>query len=362
MIPISFKLKDFKCHRDTAIKLNHLTLLTGANAAGKSSLIQALLLLNSALENMKSSVGFVDVPLSDTTRNLDLGTVDNIINKDSKDDNVVIDVQGEKFVVYGKDVTDLHFIRIHLPESNLNLIKNFQNITYLSAERQGPRFEYDLELQYKKKTGCNGQYAASVIYNNEFTQVGQKKTLEESVSLGFRAQLNAWLQYFFPGVSLMVKSNGMTKIQVYVNNENTHNVNFSPNVGFGISYALPIVVDLLLAEEDDFVIIENPEAHLHAKAQSNMGYFIGRMASAGVRILLETHSEHIVNGIRRAIVDQKALLRPESVSIYFFSMLSNILNIDEISIDKYGNLSNFPVDFFDQQRQDSLEIFRMQKK
>ena len=141
-----------------------------------------------------------------------------------------------------------------------------------------------------------------------------------------------------------------------------HNVNFSPNVGFGISYALPIVVDLLLAEEDDFVIIENPEAHLHAKAQSNMGYFIGRMASAGVRILLETHSEHIVNGIRRAIVDQKALLLPESVSIYFFSMLSNILNIDEISIDKYGNLSNFPVDFFDQQRQDSLEIFRMQKK
>ena len=61
-----------------------------------------------------------------------------------------------------------------------------------------------------------------------------------------------------------------------------------PNTGFGFTYALPIVLDGLMAPAGSMMIVENPEAHLHPRAQSNMGYFLGRMAAAGVRIIVET--------------------------------------------------------------------------
>ena len=132
----------------------------------------------------------------------------------------------------------------------------------------------------------------------------------------------------------------------------------STNVGFGISYALPILVDALLAKEGNWFVVENPEAHIHAKAQSNMGYFLGTMAAAGLRVIVETHSEHIVNGIRRAAI-VGGRLTPEDVNIYFFHGKSES---ELLSIDEYGNLSDFPVDFFDQSRQDMLEIIKWQRR
>ena len=135
--------------------------------------------------------------------------------------------------------------------------------------------------------------------------------------------------------------------------DNTHNVNTdSTNIGFGISYALPILVGALLARDNSWLVVENPEAHIHAKAQSNMGFFLGMMAAAGMRVVAETHSEHIVNGIRRAAIVSERL-KPEEVNIYFFKGKSES---ELITVDRYGNLSDFPVDFFDQSRQDMLEI------
>lgn len=93
--------------------------------------------------------------------------------------------------------------------------------------------------------------------------------------------------------------------------------NAATNVGFGITYALPILVSGLTVPEGGMLLVENPEAHLHAKAQSNMGYFLARMAAAGVRVIIETHSEHIVNGIRRMIVEGKSEMSHKDMTIYF---------------------------------------------
>ena len=109
------------------------------------------------------------------------------------------------------------------------------------------------------------------------------------------------------------------------------------------------------------MIVENPEAHLHPRAQSNMGYFLGRMAAAGVRIIVETHSEHIVNGMRRAALSRLGL-SPDDLTIYFFHepIPGNTGETPvEITVDREGNLSDFPVDFFDQVRQDMMEIIRL---
>ena len=355
MKKIDLHLVNFKCHKDCHISLNNLTLLTGANAAGKSSIIQSLLLLNSALTNAKVAETSVDIRLNDENRALDLGIVDRLISNDSKSDCVEIELDKQKFYfLVGEEPEPQHLV-MHIPALTVETNVLIDNIRYLAADRKGPQYEVDLYEYMKKNCGVHGQYTASVIYNNQFTKIQEDRTFELEDELNFRRQLDAWLTYIFPGISLAVQAAGNSKCQVWINNASLRVNNVATNVGFGITYALPILVTCLLAQ-DEFVLIENPEAHLHAKAQSNLGYFLGVMAAAGVRILIETHSEHIVNGIRRAIAEGKRLT-PDKASIYFFNSNDQEISVKDITIDAYGNLSAFPVDFFDQQRQDSKAIY-----
>src|SRR5438046_1441121 len=78
------------------------------------------------------------------------------------------------------------------------------------------------------------------------------------------------------------------------------------NVGFGITYALPIVVSILSARPGSLVIIENPEAHLHPRGQVRMGELLSLASTAGIQVLIETHSDHVLNGIRLAVRAKKA--------------------------------------------------------
>jgi predicted ATPase len=135
------------------------------------------------------------------------------------------------------------------------------------------------------------------------------------------------------------------------------------NIGFGISYSLPIIVTGLVAKKDSLFIVENPEAHLHPKGQSNIGYFLGKVAEAGVKIIIETHSEHVVNGLRRAILESSSL-KATDANIYFFNGFDSNQDpkIELIGIDDDGSLSKFPKDFFDQVNQDLSEIIKLRNK
>ncbi len=109
------------------------------------------------------------------------------------------------------------------------------------------------------------------------------------------------------------------------------------------------------------MIVENSEAHLQPKAQSNMGFFIAKMAAAGMKVIVETHSEHIINGMRRAALSLSNLSH-EDLTIYFADPQTDPNKPLEITMDSDGNLSEFPIDFFDQARQDLLEIIRLSNK
>jgi len=92
---------------------------------------------------------------------------------------------------------------------------------------------------------------------------------------------------------------------------------FKPvNVGFGYSYLLPIVVSGLIAEPGDILIVENPEAHLVPSAQSRIANFLARVSRTGVQVFIESHSEHILNGLRIAVKEK--LFGHEETNIIFF--------------------------------------------
>jgi predicted ATPase len=116
------------------------------------------------------------------------------------------------------------------------------------------------------------------------------------------------------------------------------------HVGFGLTHVLPIVLSVLASQPGDMVIIENPEAHLHPAAQTRLVGFLARAAASGVQIVVETHSDHVLNSLRVA-VKQRVILS-EQISLNFFSA-SEPRHV-RIPMGQHGELKNWPHGFFDE--------------
>lgn len=359
MDTVILKIKGFKCFLDESFELNDLTILTGANASGKSSVIQSLLLLrlatisrNITIDNgiQKNQVGFDDKRYA-----LDLGTIDNLYNEDT-DGSMEFYLNDDIFSTSLDDVVDgdmgAKFIVPKIPSSILH------NFFYLSAEREGPRYQSENKMSEGDGCGCNGQYTATVMAENDACEVHKSRWKDSKIEGKLRAQLDNWLDYIFPGISVRSVADGANHYEIRPRANWLGKEYAAPNIGFGISYALPIIVNGLLIPQGGTLIVESPEAHLHAKAQSNMGYFLAKVASSGVRVIVETHSEHIVNGVRRFLLSEK-VLAPENVNTYFLQSTPKGIQKTLIKIDNEGNLSDFPLDFFDQARQDLYAMCKL---
>ena len=127
------------------------------------------------------------------------------------------------------------------------------------------------------------------------------------------------------------------------------------NIGFGISYSLSIVVALLSAKPGALLIIENPEAHLHPRGQSKLAELIARTAKSGVQIFIESHSDHIFNGIRKAI--HAELIDNNLVKVHFFELdKQNTSKSTEILFSDKGRIINTIPGLFDQFDDDLDEL------
>ena len=119
------------------------------------------------------------------------------------------------------------------------------------------------------------------------------------------------------------------------------------HAGFGITQVLPIVIAALAAKPEDLLLIENPEVHLHPAAQVQMGQFLAKVAHSGIQIILETHSDHILNGVRRAV--KEGILSADQAVIHFFRPRSdNGSQVVSPVLDSTGNIDAWPDGFFDQ--------------
>lgn len=233
--------------------------------------------------------------------------------------------------------------------------KKFQ---YISAERIGPKDLYEsssIVVDDKKQLGLLGEFAAHYI--NVFGLdhiVGEKLRHHSAKSEKLLAQVNAWLSEISPGVSLNTKyvpevNKVILDYQFDYGNQKTDS--FRPkNVGFGISYVLPIVLALLTAEESKIIVIENPESHIHPRGQAKLGKLISLAASIGAQLFIETHSDHILNGIRVAV--KEGNIDKSNVNVMYFEKTTTekeqFTRILQIKVDKNGTLSEYPKDFLDE--------------
>ncbi|MBX7240120.1 MAG: DUF3696 domain-containing protein [Bacteroidia bacterium] len=245
---------------------------------------------------------------------------------------------------------------------------SFYHIHYVAADRLGPQEFYPKNnLDDFIHVGKKGEYIADVLY------FYQKQQLiiphlglafpdsEPAHNKDYRLQIQAgqWLSYILDteNVSIILNDYPVYLDIAFKMGTKTYT---PPNVGFGYSYILPIIVAGLVAKENEILIIENPEAHLHPRAQSRLANFLARVASMGVQVFIESHSEHILNGIRVATLKPDIQLNNEDVSVLYFQDNEKYPFI-QLPIEKDGSIKNWVDGFFDQQEIDLAELFKLNR-
>ena len=372
-------LQHFKCFDILKLPLRPLTLLSGANASGKSSVMQALVLLHQTMREHEWSSRLM---LNGAA--VRLGTAAEVIDQvhgrrnwgitllegdaarfqwefEGERDEMSMAVRrsrGEMDDGTGWDVdesTPLHrLLPTGLPttSSSHSLTDRLCGLTYLTAERLGPREYYPLDdPQLTPVVGPQGEYTISVLYSGRDIPVLDNLLVQDVPPTRFR-QVEARMGHFFPGCVLEIgqvpRANAAT---LGIRISSSTDFHRPVHAGFGLTQVLPIMVAALSANRNDLLLIENPEVHLHPAGQAAMGEFLAKVASAGVQVMIETHSDHMLNGIRRAV--KKHTLPSEDVALHYFRSRREDLTGDEPQVqspilDAAGNIDSWPQGFFDQ--------------
>jgi len=350
-------IENFKSLKRISVETRNLNLLMGLNGTGKSSFIQTILLL---MQSDKLEERVVDLmgPLAQIGQGRDAFyqfAIKEYVGIHWKFENQQsFDWQFK----YQKDNEKLNAESEYTKEQMEFFRKETRKFQYISADRIGPQDIYDAStvvVADKKQVGLHGEFAAYYInlFGSEF-EVKKNLHHKKATTSKLNSQLNAWMQEISPGISINTKYiHEVNKVILdYQFDYGTQKTNpFRPkNVGFGISYVLPIVLALLTAEDGKIIVIENPESHIHPKGQAQLGKLISLAASVGAQLFIETHSDHILNGLRVAVKD--GLIDKSKVNIMYFEKTTTekeqFTKITQIKVDKNGTLSEYPKDFLDE--------------
>ena len=131
------------------------------------------------------------------------------------------------------------------------------------------------------------------------------------------------------------------------------------DMGYGLSQALPVITELLRKDAPSLALLQQPEVHLHPKAQAALGSLFCQIASAKCQLVIETHSDHLIDRVRMEVRDGNSALKPADVSILWFERQDLDVKIHSLRIDQEGNIEDVPEtyrDFFMKETARSLGI------
>lgn len=390
----NIKLANFKCFEALELDCTSLNLLCGLNGMGKSSVLQALLVLRQSFETRELLHGRLVLG----GERVDLGSGSDVLFEDAKQDVVGFAIQSDSSAstwalqfAYSPTADQLTALPDHgstvwrdvtwefspttdkltvlsdsvgtsyVPEQWRNCPPFGGRLVYVKAERVGPRKLYPLSEVFAR----HGDFGSNSEYAWNFLNHHQNDLLEESdprcVEGGRRRLLDVvdqWLQEICPGAHLQLQEVADADALIAgfsfdrLGDIATRRYR-ATNVGFGLSYTLPVVV-ALLSEPGTLCLIENPEAHLHPRGQTKLAELAARAATAGVQVFAETHSNHFMDGVRIAVRDR--LIAPKQASFHYFDREGNKSVVSSPQIDEDGRLSHWPAGFFDQHEENLARL------
>ncbi len=359
------KIKNFKSLKELNVNFKNLTLFTGVNSSGKSSTLQALLLLKQNFQIYGSMIKTFELPM-ETLKNifqklsingeyLDLGLGKNILYDKAEDDilelNLKLNDGQVNFKSNIRESKDEESISCEMSYSdNIEELFLQSNFTYLSADRIVPQssYKYSKENVLRGNLGKNGEYTIHFLAENKNSSIPLKELQHpEANSNQLLENVDYWLSKISKGIKVIPSVN-INFQQSTLQYSYGGSERLPQNIGFGVTYVLPIIVAILKAKKGDIIIIENPESYLHPSGQVEIARLCAKASEAGVQIIVETHSDHFLNGVRVAIKER--ILNNNNALVYYFSRNEEEekTEVQEIEIDENGKIDEWPKGFFDE--------------
>lgn len=360
-------LRCFKCFELLKLPLAPLTLLSGPNASGKSSVLQSLVLLHQTMREHEWSTRLVlngdgirlgtapdviDEVFGRTKLGIALEFDGRVYDWTFQGDRQDMSMEVQSVSVNGQTHNQPQELRHLLPQREAefaeSLTRRLRGLTYITAERIAPQDAYEIrDPNIVSVVGPRGNHAVSILHWGRDERVLDELVLPDVPPICLQ-QVEARMRTLFPEFRMELQQVPRANtVALGLRTSDATDFHSPIHTGFGITQVLPIVIAALSAKKGDLILIENPEVHLHPAGQALMGQFLAEVAQAGIQVLAETHSDHVLNGVRRAVKSKR--LAASQVAIHFFRPRSEDRpQVLSPMLDDSGNIDSWPEGFFDQ--------------
>lgn len=358
-------INNFKSLSALSLPLQNLNVITGINGMGKSTFIQTLLLLRQAY--VPNGIGR-GIPLKGTLTG-NLGSFSDVLYRYAPVDEIRLELKTAEspytWHFRKGDISDM--LQGELPPAVFKDTALFsdEKFQYISAGRITPAstFTKSGEALTYKQFGASGEFAVQYLFEKGTDEMALLSDLTDPHTgkpLPLINQVDFWLKQITPNVQLDIQAKSSLEYELrykFVTEKGIASY-AAVNTAFGLTFALPIITAILAAKPGDLLILENPESDLHPRAQSIIGQLLARAAEAGVQLIIETHSDHIINGICVAI--HQGLLKSEKTKLYYFfkDSTDSPSQAIEVAVKSNGRIDDRPLrkagieGFFDQAEKD----------
>lgn len=351
-------VENFKCFkREQTFDFPRLTILTGANSSGKSSVMFGTLI-------GIQSQGFPKL-LNTNGEYVELGDFKEIVNNHDSSKSIKLNLS-------------ISSANNRLDQFNTEWKQNETNFLPINTKAETKIQSPNSELKGKGRPISPYRFGQDKTnYIGAFRQPPKRTNLEQSKTdfkidtqgQGYIDQIVEWEKRSNGKIKELVrtmkeldliediKTNRLTggRFELLVKATTSSVMTSLSNVGFGISQFLPIIVADLQLPNDSTLFLAEPEIHLHPSVQAKFGdYLVDKIAKTEKNYFIETHSEYFLNRIRLAIV--KGDLKREDVKIYFLENNADDTNVHDVDFTKTGAIRNAPPNFFRTYFLDTMDI------
>ncbi len=373
----------FKAIRKAVLPLQRFNLLAGINGMGKSTCLQSLLLLRQSC--MARTLPQLGLLLRGSL--LDLGRGEDVLHQFEDEESIEFRIKtSDGEATWSFDVGKKHgldheilslrkFKDTYASSTKTNSIAYERppfsaGFRYLSAERVRPEVAYETSFYSVRELdqiGTHGEFAVHYLTEHQNRAVviePLRHPAMSSTQTDLLSNVRAWMGELSPGITLDVQHYpGIQKASLAYEYDTGPGKRFTnplrpTNVGFGITYAFPIVVAVLSSKPGDTVLIENPESHLHPSGQFKIGRMLAIAAAGGVQVFVETHSDHVLNGVRVAV--KNGQIAHDDIAIFSFNRVTgdpmHDVQIASPKVDRDGKLDSWPANFFDETEKSLFEL------
>ena len=366
------ELENFKCFEALDLPCASLNLLTGYNGMGKSAALQALLLIAQGLRVVPEEN---QLPLNGDL--VSLGSGGDVVRhgaavpwfsigarsirecakwtfrpRNANSDLALFDKV--EYANNGHSTISREQVWPSTGNAKSLLVPTIRDAVFLNATQAMQVEAYPAPVTPSNvhgDVGTNGQYAAHRYLEHADDEVEKARRHPQDEGETVHTQVDAWLNELFPGARASAdRLTPDSPIRFTFSLSKSNPWVRLANVGLGLSYAFPMLVALLTKARGSITMVDGAEAHLHPRAQSAVGRLLGQMAGAGLQIFVETHSDHLLNGVRLAVRD--GLVKPDDVALHFFGQGGEVGRVTNLALDRNGAVSDWPEGFFDQAEHD----------